>query len=120
VSMPESRRRQSRGIPLLLAVSGWIALGIVAAGGPAALRIFAVFAFTLICPGTAVIRLLPLRDLLERAVLAVALGLSFGALVGEAAGIGQRPQPSLVLVVLASICTAAALAELVRGVRARR
>ena len=67
--MPESRRRQSWGIPLLLAVSGWIALGIVAAGGPAPLRIFAVFAFTLICPGTAMIRLLPLHDLLERAVL---------------------------------------------------
>jgi uncharacterized membrane protein len=118
--MPESRRRQSRVIPLLLAVSGWITLGIVAVGGPAALRIFAVFAFTLICPGTAIVRLLPLRDWLERAVVTVALSLSFGALVGEAAGISHRTQPSLVLIVLASICTAAALAELVEGGRARR
>ena len=118
--MPKLQRWQSRGISLLLAVSGWIVLGIVAAGGPAALRIFAVFAFTLICPGTALVRLLPLRDSLERAVLAVALSLSFGVLVGEAAGIGHRPQPSLVLVALASVCTAAALAELVQGARARR
>jgi hypothetical protein len=113
------QRQMCWWIPLLLAVSGWLVLGIVAAGGPAPIRVAAVFAFTLVCPGTAVIRLLPLRDLLERAVLAVALGLSFATLVGETAAIGSPARPSLVLTVLAWVCTAAAVAELVHAARVR-
>jgi hypothetical protein len=116
---PGRSGRPGPGVPLLLAVSGWIVLGIVAAGAPVPIRAVAVFAFTLVCPGTAVIRLLPVRDPLERAVLAVALGLSFGALVAEFTDIGRPGQPSVVLIVLALVCTAAALAELVRGARTR-
>ncbi len=116
---PRLRLRRSWGIPLLLAASGWIVLAIMAAGGPAAIRIAAVFAFVLVCPGTALIRLLPFRDGLERAVLAVALGLSLAVLTGETSAIGRPLRPGLVLVVLASVCTVAALAELIQEARAR-
>jgi uncharacterized membrane protein len=115
---PGTRRPRGRALSLLLAVSGWIVLGIVTAQAPTPARTVAVFGFILICPGAALIRLLPLRDLLERAVLGLAIGLSLAALTGEAAAIGHPAQARLVLVVLASVCTAAALAEVARGVRA--
>ena len=118
-TVPSSERRRSQVISLLLAASGWIALGIVMAQAPTAARTIAVFGFILICPGAALIRLLPLRDLLERAVLGLAIGLSLAALTGEAASLGHPTQGRLVLAVLASICTAAALAEVARGMRAR-
>jgi uncharacterized membrane protein len=115
---PGTRRPRGWALSLLLAVSGWIVLGIVTAQAPTPARTVAVFGFILICPGAALIRLLPLRDLLERAVLGLAIGLSLAALTGEAAAIGHPAQARLVLVVLASVCTAAALAEVARGVRA--
>jgi uncharacterized membrane protein len=91
-----------------------VVLGITAVAGHGLIRPIAVFAFALLGPGTAVIRLLPLRDFLERAVLAVALGLSLASLVAEAVAIAHVLSPVPVLVILASICTAAALAEMAR------
>jgi uncharacterized membrane protein len=114
-----TERPRGLALSLLLACSGWIALGIVMVQAPAPARTIAVFGFILICPGAALIRLLHLKELLERAVLGLAIGLSLAALTGEAAAIGHPAQARLVLVVLASICTAAALAELARGMRAR-
>jgi len=102
-------------IALLLAVSGWLVLGLIVVTGQPALRAPAVFAFVFICPGLAIVRLLPLRDPLERAVLAVALGLSLAALAAEGMAISHILQPAMVLVALASLCTAAAVAEVVRG-----
>jgi hypothetical protein len=93
-------------------------LGITAVAGPGLIRSVAVFAFALFGPGTAVVRLLPLRDFLERAVLAVALGLSLATLTAEAMAIAQILSPALALTVLASICTAAALAEMLRATEA--
>ena len=118
--MPSLKLRR-RAIPLLLAVSGWLVLGITALGGHEPIRSVAVFAFVLIGPGTALVRLLPVRDFLERAVIAVALGMSLAVLTAEAVAISPKPveyagpggiQPTLVLVVLAAICSAAALTEL--------
>jgi hypothetical protein len=106
-----------RIIPLLLGVSGWIVLGITTVSAFQGIRIFAVFAFALIGPGIALIRLLPLKDFLEQAVLAIALGLSLAALTAETAAIARVLQPGLVLMVLASICSAAAIAELLRGAK---
>src|ERR1700686_3223673 len=106
LTMSRSERRRSQVLSLLLAASGWIVLGIVTARAPTAARAIAVFGFILICPGTALIRLLPLRDLLERAVLGLAIGLSLAALTGEAAALGHQTQARLVLAVLASVCTA--------------
>ena len=106
------------GVPLLLAVSGWVVLGITALGGPDPARMAAVFAFAFLGPGVALVRLLPLRDFLERAVLAVALGLSLVTLTAEAVAISHTLGPTLVLVVLASICSAAALADIARGSKA--
>lgn len=112
-------RMRSRALSLLLGVSGWVVLGIVTAEAPTPARAIAVFGFTLICPGAALIRLLRLRDPLERAVLALAIGLSLSVLAGEAVALGHPTQGRLMLVVLASACTAAALAEAAREMRAR-
>jgi hypothetical protein len=108
----------NRMIPVFLAVSGWLVLGITAVGEFQAVRPFAVFAFTLAGPGTALVRLLPLAERLERAVLAVAVSLSLAALAAEAAYIGHVLHPAVVLAGLATVCSAAAAAELGRGVRA--
>jgi len=117
--MPRSEGRRSRVLSLLLAVSGWIVLGIVAAQAPTPARTIAVFGFILICPGAAVIRLLRLREPLERIVLGLAIGLSLATLISEVAALGHPVRAELVLAVLASVCTVAALAEMVRGTRAR-
>jgi len=119
LTMPRSEGMRSRVISLLLAASGWIVLGIVTAQAPTPARTIAVFGFILICPGVVLIRLLRLRDPLERAVLGLAIGLSLAALTSEVAALGHPTRARLVLVVLASVCTAAALAEVARGMRAR-
>jgi hypothetical protein len=106
------------GVPLLLAVSGWAVIGLTAVGGHEAIRAAAVFAFAFFGPGVALVRLLPLREFLGRAVLAVALGLSLAALAAEAFAIGHIMGPTPVLVLLAIICSAAAMAEMARKVRA--
>ena len=107
-----------RMIPVLLAVSGWLVLGITAVGGLQTIRPFAVFTFTLIGPGAALVRLLPLTERLERAVLTVAVSLSLATLAAEAAYIGHVLQPAVVLAGLATVCSAAAATELARGVKA--
>lgn len=119
LAMPRSEGRRSRVLSLLLAVSGWIVLGIVVAQAPTPARTIAVFGFVLICPGAVLIRLLRLRDPLERVVLGLAIGLSLATLISEVAALGHPVRAQLVLVVLASVCTVAALAEMVRGMRAR-
>jgi uncharacterized membrane protein len=119
LAMPRSEGRRSRVLSLLLAVSGWIVLGIVMAQAPTPARTIAVFGFVLICPGAVLIRLLRLRDPLERVVLGLAIGLSLATLISEVAALGHPVRAQLVLVVLASVCTVAALAEMVRGMRAR-
>lgn len=105
---------RGRAIPLLLAVSGWVVLAVTAAGGPEPVRTFAVFAFALVAPGVAVVRLLPLRDPLERTVLAVALGLSLATITAEGSAIAHILAPTLTLAVLATVCSAGALIELTR------
>jgi hypothetical protein len=113
-----SLRLHFRGVPLLLAVSGWAVLGLTAVVGHGLIRSVAVFAFALFGPGTAVVRLLPVRDFLERTVLAVALGLSLATLAAETMDIAQILSPALVLTVLATICTAAAVTEMARETEA--
>ncbi len=107
--MPSLRRY---AVPLILAVSGWLVLILTLAGGLQPLRPAAVFAFALVAPGTAAVRLLPLRDFTERAVLAAALALSITSLVAEAVAIAHVLAPGLVLAILAGLCTVAATAEL--------
>jgi hypothetical protein len=67
-------------------------------------------------PGVALIRLLRIRDLLERLLLVLALGMSIAALAAEAIAIGHVMQPARVLAVLAVICSCAPLIELTREV----
>ena len=116
--MPSSKLHRW-AIPLLLAVSGWVVLGITLIEPISKFRTFAVFTFALIGPGTALIRLLSFRDFLERAILAIALSISLAVLTVEFDAIGHPLQTSLVLAVLASICTGASVAELVRGAKAQ-
>jgi uncharacterized membrane protein len=116
-TIPRLKLRRLR-VPLFLAVSGWVVLGLTVVVGPGPIRWIAVFAFALLGPGTAVIRLLPLRDFLERAVLAVALSLSLVTLTAEAVAIAHILSAVPVLVILASICTAAALVGIARELNA--
>jgi uncharacterized membrane protein len=111
--MPTLNLRR-HAIPIALAVSGWLVLAITAAAGHNAIRPIAVFAFVFLGPGVAIVRLLPIQDLLERAVLALALGMSLALLIAEASDIRHVLQPTPVLVVLAFICSAAAVTELAR------
>lgn len=115
----QARGRTHLVIPVLLIVSGWLVLGITAWGGLHVLRPLAVFAFALAGPGTAAVRLLPLREFLERVVLAVAISLSLATLVAEAAYIGHVLRPIVVLIALATACSVTAAVELTRGVRIR-
>ena len=108
-----SRRRWATA--MVLAASGWLVLGVTITAAPPVLRSLAVFGFVFICPGLAVVRLLPLRDHLERAVLAVAIGLSLASLAAEGMAASHLLHPVLVLVSLAALCTAASAAELVRS-----
>jgi hypothetical protein len=101
-------------IPLLLIVSGWLALGITAVGSLHVVRPVAVFAFALAGPGTALVRLLPLRETLERVVLAAAISLSVATLTAEAAYIGHALRPAVVLAALAAVCSVTAAVELTR------
>ncbi len=103
-------------VPVLLALSGWVVLGLTGVTGPGALRSLLVFAFALAVPGLAVIRLLPLRGALERATVAVAVSASLAALTAEGAYIAHALDPALVLTVLAAVCTVAAAAGLWREV----
>jgi uncharacterized membrane protein len=99
-----------------LAVAGWLVLAVtLLAGQP--IRTIVVFAFVLIGPGIAIIRLLPLRDPLEQAVLALALGMSLAALVAEAVAIAHVLRPTLALAILAGVCTVAAVAEMAQAAK---
>jgi len=115
VPVPEIDLRR-QGVALALGLSGWLVLGLTALPGVQGLRPAAVFAFVLIAPGTALVRLLPFRDPLERVVLAVALSASLATLLAEAAAIGHFWHPTAMLAVLAAACSAAAVVELRRGV----
>lgn len=124
ISSMEGLKRPLRircyAIPALVGLSGWAVLVITATVGPGLLRSTAVFAFTLICPGLAVVRLLPLRGFLERAVLSVALSMSLAALTAQAVAINGRWEPlrpGPILLALASLCTAAAALEVAREVK---
>ena len=114
IPVPEIGLRR-QGAALALGLSGWLVLGLTALPGVQGLRPAAVFAFVLIAPGTALVRLLPLRDPLERAVLAVALSASLATLLAEAAAIGHFWHPTAMLAALAAACSAAAVVELRRG-----
>ena len=113
---PDIDLRRHR-VALALGLSGWVVLGLTALPGVQGLRPAAVFAFVLIAPGAALVRLLPLRDPLERVVLAVALSASLATLLAEAAAIGHFWHPTAMLAALAAACSAAAVVELRRGVR---
>jgi uncharacterized membrane protein len=101
-----------------LAVVGWLVLAVTLLVGQP-IRTIVVFAFVLTGPGIAIIRLLPLRDPLEKAVLALALGMSLAALVAEAVAIAHVLRPTLALAILAALCTAAALTEMTRAAKRR-
>ena len=105
--------RGHQAVSVALAVSGWAVIAVTVAAGHSPVRVLAVFAFVLIAPGAAIARLLPVRDFLARAVLAVALSMSLAALAATAASLGRPLRPTLVLGVLAAVCSVAALTDLI-------
>jgi len=114
--MPRIRLRL-RAIPVALALSGWAVLAVTIWLPAQPARSIAVFAFVLVVPGIAVIRLLPPREFLERAVLAIALSMSLALLVAEATAIAHILRPTLALAILAAVCSAAAIIEMAREAR---
>jgi uncharacterized membrane protein len=110
-------RLRPRAIPVLLALSGWVVLAITIWLPAQPARSIAVFAFVLVVPGVAVIRLLPPREFLEQAVLAIALSMSLALLVAETTSIAHILRPTLALAILAAVCSAAAVTEMAREAR---
>lgn len=95
---------------LLLAVSGWLALAAFTYLPPGMpVRVLAVFAFVLCCPGLAVSGLLT-ADRLQRWVLTVALSISLGVLVTVAFNELHDDSAVQRLAVLASVTTVATIA----------
>lgn len=104
-SLPRLRLRD-----VLLAASGWLALAAFTYLPPAMpVRVLAVFAFVLCCPGLAVSGLLT-EDRLQRWVLTVALSISFGVLVTVAFNELHDDSTVQRLAVLAAVTTIATIA----------
>ena len=109
---------------LILAASGWLALAATALPDGSPLRVTIAFAFMLVCPGAAVVRLAAAAlergrarrtiDPLEAGVLTVAVSLAIGALVGEAFFLSHSFTTTRAIVVLAAITSAAALCPIPR------
>jgi len=108
---------------LALTASGWLALAATALPDGSPARIAIAFAFMLLCPGAAAVRLGTAvlgrgrdraMDLLEAGVLTVAVSLAIGALVGEAFFVSHSFTTTRAIVALAVITTAAALCPVPR------
>jgi hypothetical protein len=112
---------------LALAASGWVALAATALPAASPVRVAVAFAFLLICPGAAAVRLADallrrrgLRiDPLEGFVLTIALSLAAGALVAEVFFLTANFTMDRALVVLAGLTSVAALVPVGEG-RAQR
>lgn len=111
-----SLRHSLRTIPtqrLLLALSGWVTMmGTLVLPSGSALRTMLVFGFVLVCPGFAVARLLPVGDLTERWVLAIALSTSVAILITVALTVLSIDSTTLRVGLLALITTLAVLIDL--------
>ena len=95
---------------LLLAVSGWATmLGVLLLPPGSVLRVALVFGFVLTCPGLAVCLLLPVREAVERWVLAVALSISLAILLNTGLTVVSDGSVPLRLGALALITTVAVL-----------
>jgi uncharacterized membrane protein len=94
---------------IALAASGWVALALTALPLGSVVRAVAAFLFLLSCPGAALVRHWPVRDRLERAVLAVAVSMASAMLVAEALMVGRAWSAELALVGLAAVTSIAAL-----------
>jgi len=101
-----------------LAASGWLALAATALPDGSPARIAIAFAFLLLCPGAAAVRLGGAvldrgrdrsMDLLEAGVLTVAVSLALGALVGEAFFVSHSFTTTRAIAALAAITTVGAL-----------
>ncbi|MEU3494611.1 glycoside hydrolase family 16 protein [Kitasatospora cineracea] len=108
------RRHPGSRWPLLLAGSGWIALAATALPAAGPLRVAAVSAFLLSCPGAAAVRVarpaLRPGEWWSTAVLAVAVSAALTALVTEALYLARQFTAARVVLVLAVLTTGLALA----------
>ena len=106
-----------------LFLSGWAALAATRLPGGSPPRVVIAFAFVLLCPGAAAVRLgdAVLRrsglriDRLETFVLSIALSLALGALVTEAFFLTSTYTTTRAMVVLAVFTSVGALCRLRRS-----
>lgn len=96
-----------KAVLLAAALCGWAALVASLLPHRAPVEPVIVFAFVLTGPGAATLALLPVSDLLERAVTSVAVSVALGILVSEAFGFARYEYASVVIATLASLTTAA-------------
>jgi uncharacterized membrane protein len=94
---------------ILLALSGWVALALTFLPGGSVPRAAGAFAFLLFCPGAALVRWWPDKDLLSRSVIAVAMSMALTVLVAEGLTLGGTTSGRLALVVLAGLTSIAAI-----------
>jgi uncharacterized membrane protein len=105
---PLSLPHRSRGA-IVLACSGWVVLAATALPAGSILRAALAVAFVSACPGAALGRFWPERDLLERCVLAVAISTALAMLVAEGLILADFWSARLAVSVLATITTTASL-----------
>src|ERR1700680_3470005 len=86
--MPSSR---------LVVLSGWTALAATRLPSGSVIRVLPVTLFILLGPGTAFVRRWLIADLLEKAVIAVALSTAVATLTSEALVLGGMWSPTLAL-----------------------
>ena len=103
----ETTRAVRRSIPL--AASGWVALMAGLLAPSSVVRPVAVFGFVLFCPGGALLRTWPGKDVLERLTLIVALSTAVALLVAETLIIIHAWTPWGALTILAAVTTVAAM-----------
>jgi hypothetical protein len=94
---------------ILLALSGWVALALTFLPGGSIVRVAGAFGFVLFCPGAALIRWWPDKDLLSRFVIAVASSMALAVLVSQGLTLAGTTSARLALVVLAALTSIAAI-----------
>ena len=119
--MPLVRAAVARGVPVLTARGPWppvllcsvLAVALTTWGWTSSpLRAAVTIWFLLVCPGMALVRLLPWRGTLLQIVLAVAAGLAVETVLAEAAVIAHLWSPGALLLLLFVITIGAVAVDL--------
>ena len=100
--------------PLILVISGILAAVLAFGDIHSAVRLPVVVWFLLVCPGTAIVRLLDLEDLLAEVTVGIALSAALAIIVSGVMLYAHAWSPQATLAVLLGITMFAALLDLRR------